>query len=376
MARDGQHSGKVATELVKVVPGAPIRALVRFITRIDSSVWSSVMIRTTLGRASAGHAVARSTRAAIRVVRSTGTRRTVGSVAAVSERRTIDAVPAPVLVLGGIATTQLGASLAKRIFDEAGPRGTVFLRVVFAAVLLTAIWTPRWRNHSGAELGLALAFGVSLAFMNLTFYESIDRIPQGVAVTIEFAGPLTVAVLGSRRALDLVWVTLAAAGHRAAGQRRRRGHRHASARRWRCSPACSGAPTSCSARAWGRPSRAGGAGAGDVCRRGAPGARSGWPVAARTCWTRTCWPSAPLVAVLSSAIPYSLELEALRRLPTGVFGVLMSLEPAVAALAGLVVLGEVLHAREWVAIALVVAASAGAAQLRHPRNGGAGLVAL
>ena len=79
------------------------------------------------------------------------------------------------------------------------------------------------------------------------------------------------------------------------------------------------------------------------------------------------------VAILSSAIPYSLELEALRRLPTGVFGVLMSMEPAVAALSGLVVLGEVLHAREWVAIALVVAASAGAARLRDPGNGGAGL---
>ena len=109
-------------------------------------------------------------------------------MAAVSDRRTIDAVPAPVLVLGGIATTQLGASLAQQIFDEAGPAGTTFLRVLFAAVLLTVIWTPRWRNHSWRELGLALAFGVSLAFMNLCFYESIDRIPQGVAVTIEFAG--------------------------------------------------------------------------------------------------------------------------------------------------------------------------------------------
>ena len=112
-------------------------------TLIDSWVWSSVMTSTTLGRAQAEPAVAsRPTRAITRAVRIAGTRRTVGSFPAVSDRRVIDAVPAPLFVLGGVATTQLGASLAKQIFDEAGPSGTVFLRVAFAALVLVAIWPP------------------------------------------------------------------------------------------------------------------------------------------------------------------------------------------------------------------------------------------
>ena len=198
--------------------------------------------------------------------------------------------------------------------------------------------------------------------MNLSFYESIDRIPQGVAVTIEFAGPLTVAVLGSRRALDLVWVTLAAAGivllanaggagidttgvALALAGRRVLGQLHPAQR----------------AGGAGVPAH-GGAGAGDD--RSArvillPFGVAGGGTALLDPHVLAIGAG---VAILSSAIPYSLELEALRRLPTGVFGVLMSMEPAVAALSGLIVLGEVLHAREWVAIALVVVASAGAAR--------------
>jgi inner membrane transporter RhtA len=278
----------------------------------------------------------------------------------VSQRRTIDAVPPPLLVIGGVASTQFGASLAKGLFDDAGPGGTVFLRTVFAALVLAALWRPSVREHQRADVGLVLAFGVALAAMNLSFYEAIDRIPLGVAVTIEFAGPLTVGVLGSRRLRDLVWVTLAAAGilllaDLGGGHIDMFGAGLAlfagvcwgsyillSARVGQAFPGGSGLALAMSvAAALLLP--VGIAGAGDALldvRVLAVGA---------------------LVAMMSSALPYSLELEALRRLPTGVFGVLMSLEPAVAALAGLVVLGEVLHAREWVAIALVVTASAGAA---------------
>ena len=277
-----------------------------------------------------------------------------------SDRRTIDAVPAPVFVLGGIATTQLGASLAKQIFDDVGPAGSTLLRVAFAAVLLVVIWTPRWRNHSRSELGLALAFGVSLAFMNLSFYESIDRIPQGVAVTIEFAGPLTVAVLGSRRALDLVWVTLAAAGILLLANAGGAGIDATGAGLALLAGVFWGAYILLSARVGQAFPRMEGLALAMVIAAVilVPFGVAGGGAALLEPHVLAIGAA---VALLASAIPYSLELEALRRLPTGVFGVLMSMEPAVAALSGLIVLGEVLVAREWVAIGLVVVASAGAA---------------
>jgi inner membrane transporter RhtA len=281
-------------------------------------------------------------------------------VTAVSQRRTIDAVPPPLLVIGGVASTQFGASLAKGLFDDAGPGGTVFLRTVFAALVLAALWRPSVREHQRADVGLVLAFGVALAAMNLSFYEAIDRIPLGVAVTIEFAGPLTVGVLGSRRPRDLVWVTLAAAGilllaDLGGGQIDMLGAGLAL-----LAGVCWGSYILLSARVG--QAFPGGSG---LALAMSVGALLLLPVgvvgAGDALMDVHVLAVGALVAMMSSALPYSLELEALRRLPTGVFGVLMSLEPAVAALAGLVVLGEVLHAREWVAIALVVTASAGAA---------------
>ena len=124
----------------------------------------------------------------------------------------IPAVPPVLLVLAGIASVQVGAALAKSLFDEIGSGGTVFIRVLAAAVVLALIWPPRLKGRSRRELGLALAFGGVLAAMNLTFYASIDRLPLGIAVTLEFVGPLGVAVFGSRKPLDLAWVALAAAG--------------------------------------------------------------------------------------------------------------------------------------------------------------------
>lgn len=293
-------------------------------------------------------------------VRSAGTRRRVGSVPAVSDGKA-SSVPAPLFVLGGIATTQFGASLAQGIFDDAGPSGTVFLRVLFAAVVLAAIWTPRVRGHSRRDLGLALAFGVSLAFMNLSFYEALDRIPQGVAVTIEFAGPLTVAVMGSRRALDLVWVTLAAAGIVLLANASGAGIDLTGAGLALLAGVFWGTYILLSARVGQVFPRMEGLSLAMVL-----GAVLLIPFGVAGGGSALIEPHVLAigagVAILSSAIPYALELEALRRLPTGVFGVLMSMEPAVAALSGLVVLGQVLHAREWAGIALVVAASAGAAR--------------
>ncbi len=290
-------------------------------------------------------------------------------------------VPPPVLVLGAVASVQFGASLAKGLFDEIGPGGTVLMRTLFAAMVLSAIWRPRVRGLDRGEVVLAIAFGISLAGMNFLFYEALDRIPLGVAVTLEFAGPLGVAVAGSRRALDVLWVALAAAGilllvplGAANGVLVPLG----AANGVLADPGGGGTDAlgivfALSAGAFWAAYILLSAHAGSVFPGGTSLALA--MVVATTILLpfgiaqggeRLLDPRllalGAAVAMLSSAIPYSLELEALRRLPARVFGVLMSLEPAMAALAGLLVLGELLGARELVAIALVVAASAGAAR--------------
>jgi inner membrane transporter RhtA len=238
------------------------------------------------------------------------------------------------------------------------------LRIVFAALLLVLLWRPTLRGHARRDLWLAGAFGLTLAAMNLSFYESIDHIPLGAAVTCEFVGPLGVAVAGSRRPLDLLWIVLAAGGILLLA-----------------------APGGSDLNATGvilalfaglcwaiyillsvRAGRAFPGGHGLALAMvvaavlvlpfgivdGGDGLLDPGVVA-----------MGAGVAVLSSLIPYSLELEALRRLPAHVFGVLMSLEPAAAAVAGLIILGQVLKANEWAGMALVIVASAGAT--RQPR---------
>src|SRR4051812_40270827 len=124
----------------------------------------------------------------------------------------LDRIPPTVLVLGGVGSVQFGAAFAKTLFDEIGPGGAVLLRVAFAAVILCALWRPALRGRSAANWRLILAYGFVLVAMNLSYYESLDRIPLGIAVTFEFVGPLGVAIVGSRHALDVLWVVLAAAG--------------------------------------------------------------------------------------------------------------------------------------------------------------------
>ena len=255
------------------------------------------------------------------------------------------------MVLAAAGSLQVGAAFAVTLFDELGPAGAAFLRLAIAAAVLIAIWRPR--PHG--EIGLAAAFGVTLGLMNLCIYEAMDRIPLGIAVTIEFWGPLAVAVAASRRLLDLLWVSLAGAGivlladpggsldtagvvFAIAAGGLWIGYILLSARVGRVYPGGSGLAI---AMVFGAlvtlPFGVGG----DLL---APEMLAAGAV----------------VALASSVIPYSFELEALRRLPARVFGVLMSLEPAVAALAGLVVLGQALDGLEWLAIGLVVIASAGA----------------
>ena len=264
------------------------------------------------------------------------------------------------LVLAAAASPQIGAAFAVTLFDELGPAGAAFLRLSLAAIVLWAIWRPRLSG----DLRLAGAFGVSLGLMNWSFYESIARLPLGVAVTIEFAGPLLVAVLGSRRPLDLVWVGLAAAGivllvDPGGGSLDPVGVAFAlgAAVFWMAYIYLS--------------KRTGAAfpGGSGLAIAMAVGALVVLPAGVIQGQGALVQPdllgSALVVALLSSVLPYSFDLEALRRLPAAVFGVLMSLDPAVAALIGFVVLGQVLGAREVAAIAMVVVASAGAATLSH-----------
>jgi len=263
------------------------------------------------------------------------------------------------LVMGAIASVQLGAAVATTLFDELGPAGTVLLRTGFAAVALVVVWRPHLHGRTHGALRDAALYGLTLAAMNLSFYGALDRIPLGIAVTLEFTGPFAVAVAGSRRASDLLWVALAAAGIVL------------------LSPGVHGSLDTTGALLallagvfWpaslvlaARVGRAFSGGQGLTLAMVVATLvllPSGIVAGGSDLGDPALLAAGLAVALLSSAIPYSLELEALRRLPKGTFGVLMSLEPAVAALVGLVALGQELSADEVVAIALVVAASAGA----------------
>ncbi|HVX69475.1 MAG TPA: EamA family transporter [Mycobacteriales bacterium] len=266
-------------------------------------------------------------------------------------------VPAPVLVLGGIASVQSGAAIATKLFPQVGAGGAVFLRLGLSAVIVCLVVRPAISQVRG-DVMLMLAYGVVLGAMNLSFYLALDRIPLGVAVTIEFLGPLTVAVGGSRRRLDLVWVVLAAAGVvlLAGG-----GDRLAvSGVVFAAVAAVCWATYILLAQRVGRavPGMTG------LAVALVAGAALTAPYGIAAGGTALVQPSAigkgAAIAVLSSAIPYSLELAALRRLRAATFGVLMSLEPAMAALSGLVFLGQHLRALEWVAVGCVMVASVGA----------------
>jgi inner membrane transporter RhtA len=273
-----------------------------------------------------------------------------------------DRVPPVGLVLSGVVSVQFGAALAATMFGELGPAGTSLLRIGFAAIILLALVRPRVRGRDASALRLVLAFGLALGGMNLAFYEALDRVPLGIVVTIEFAGPLAVAVLGSRRALDLLWVVLAAAGIVLLAD-----------------PAGPGAIDGLglalavlaafgwavyiliAARAGPRFAGAQGVALAMVVAALVP-LGPGIAEAGAALLHPHSLAIGAAIGLLSSAIPYSLETEALRRIPKHVFSVLMSLEPAVAALAGFLVLGQSLDARQGAAIALVVAASAGASR--------------
>jgi inner membrane transporter RhtA len=271
---------------------------------------------------------------------------------------TTDRVPAPLLVLTAILSVQVGSSLAKQLFDDLGAAGVTLLRLGLAAALLVVVLRPKVRRWTRASWSAALLLGGAMAGMNLTFYLSLRTVPLGVAVTVEFLGPLLLALVQTRRKVDLVWAALAAGGVALLGLDTSgpaplsglllafvaglfwAGYIVASARVGQVLPGTDGLAVALAFAAvlvlpFGL------SGAAEVVDR--PGLLL----------------AAFGVALLSSVISYGLELAALRRIPTQVFGLLMSLEPAAAAVAGLVVLGEALGLRELVALVLVSLASLG-----------------
>jgi inner membrane transporter RhtA len=270
------------------------------------------------------------------------------------------------LVLIGILSVQFGAAVSKGQFDEIPPVGMVLLRLVTSSLILLALARPRLRGRTAAGWRPVLALGVALGAMNWTFYESFARIPLGAAVTIEFVGPLVLAAVGRRRPRDLVWVGLAALGVVLFGA----------------------GPTKVDALGFGLALLAGGCWALYIVSTAATGRR--WagveglavastvatlaiaPFAVATAGARLLEPRllvlGALVGLLSSVIPYSLEMAALRTLPARVFGILMSLEPATAALVAAVLLREWLTPLQLLAIACVTVASVGAARKTSARD--------
>jgi inner membrane transporter RhtA len=275
------------------------------------------------------------------------------------------------MALSSIVAVQCGAALATTLFDSVGALGAVFLRGLLGALLLLALARGSFAPVRGWPRDVVL-FGAAVAGVTLCFYAAIARLPLGIAVALEFVGPLGVAVAGSRRRLDLLWVLLAAGGI----------------------VLLSGALGSGGINAFGAALAllAGGFWAAYIVLSARVGARYpglGAVAAAGVVSALLLAPAgiaaggaellAPAnlavglaVGLLSSAAPYALELEALRRLPTRVFGVLMSLEPAVAAAVGFLALSQDLGAAELAGIALVVVASAGVLRTSSsppPRDG-------
>lgn len=270
------------------------------------------------------------------------------------------AVPIVVLIIAMISF-QLGAVLAKGLFPIAGVAGATAMRVAIASVILCIAWRPWRMRFTRQQARTVIVYGVSMGWMNFFFYLSLSYVPLGIAVALEFVGPLAVALFASRRALDFLWILMAALGLLA------------------LLPLGAGAKPlpplgiiygfaagGCWALyiIYGR--KAGVAHGGQSTALGTLiGAFFIVPIglaqSGSILFSPALLPAACGIAVLSSALPYSLEMFALPRLPTRTFGVLMSLDPALGALSGLCFLGEQLTLIQWVAIASIVVASAGSA---------------
>ncbi|WSL57946.1 EamA family transporter [Streptomyces sp. NBC_01725] len=279
-------------------------------------------------------------------------------------RRTLGPVA---LVVGGMLSVQFGAAIAVLLMPRAGAVGVVALRLLLAAVVLLVVCRPRVRGHSRADWGTVLVFGAVLAAMNLLFYQAADRIPLGAAVTLEVLGPLTLSVIASRRLSNLLWAGLALGGVvllSGGGFDRLdpvgAAFALAAGVMW-------AAYIVFSARTGQRFPQADG-----LALAMAFGAVLTLPLGIMDAGSKLLVPSTIglglAVALMSSVLPYTLELLALRRLPASTFAILMSGEPALAAMAGFLVLHQGLSLTDALAIALVIMASVGAVQAQAGRR--------
>jgi inner membrane transporter RhtA len=272
--------------------------------------------------------------------------------------------PIAVLILA-IISIQTGASFAKNLFPIAGAAGTTTLRLFFASLILWAIWRP-WRfTFKKADLKNLCIYGTALGSMNLAFYFSLQRIPLGLAVTLEFIGPLTLAILSSRKNIDFFWATLAGLGIFMVMPESDLNH---------AIDPIGIAFALIAGMFWAFYIFFGQKAGKDL--HGGIAATIGMSFAALVVLpfglmidgpkllNLSILPMGLFVAILSSAIPYSLEMYSLKKIPTKTFGILMSLEPAVASLVGLICLGEQLTVIQWFAIFCVMAASLGSTLMR------------
>ncbi|MET8942363.1 EamA family transporter [Streptomyces sp. NPDC004542] len=271
------------------------------------------------------------------------------------------------LVLAGGISVQFGGALAVTLMPRAGALGVVTLRLLAAALVLLLVCRPRLRGHSRTDWGTVIVFGVTMGAMNGLFYEAVARIPLGAAVTLEVLGPLALSVLASRRAINAVWAGLALLGVFLLGGGGFGALDPAGAAFALGAGAMWAAYIVFSARTGRRFPQADG-----LALAMAVAALLFLPLGVVASGGRLLDPVTvglgSAVALLSSVLPYTLELLALRRLPASAFAVLMSLEPAIAATAGFLILGQALSAPQAVAIALVVAASMGAVRTQTGRR--------
>ncbi|WP_413471604.1 EamA family transporter, partial [Streptomyces sp. MB09-02B] len=271
------------------------------------------------------------------------------------------------LVLAGGISVQFGGALAVTLMPRAGALGVVTLRLAVAALVMLVICRPRLRGHSRTDWGTVVAFGVTMAAMNGLFYQAVARIPLGLAVTLEVLGPLTLSVLASRRALNMVWAGLALCGVFLLGKGGGVGGLDPLGIAFALAAGLAWALYIVfSARTGRRFPQADG-----LALAMAVAAVLFLPLGIVESGGRLVEPTTlalgAAVAVLSSVLPYTLELLALRRLPASTFAILMSLEPAIAATAGFLILDQALTTVEALAIALVIGASMGAVRTQVGR---------
>ena len=278
--------------------------------------------------------------------------------------------PATVLVLISIFSTQLGSALAKSLIQELGATTTVLMRVGLGAIALLLLQRPKLQGYSRNDYLLLILFGLDMAAMNLSFYGAIDRIPLGIAVTLEFVGPLGVACANSRQLLDLFWIFLAGVGIFLLAPVNGSSLDPLGVAFALVAAFCWGAYILLSAKVGKVFTEINGIGL--MTAALFIGALALLPLSILSGGTTKLEPrflAAGLgVAILSSAIPYTVELEALKKLPVRVFGVLMSLEPAIATVLGLIILQEEIGDRALVAVILVTLASVGASFFEKRRS--------